>query len=121
MSDEKKLEQLLEMFEREKKDLLSLAVVLKGSISKRWMTCGKPECNCRKDSTKRHGPYHWWTTKEKGRTKAILIPFSLLPEVESYLQNHKTAQAKIGRLYQLSEQITRIKVDLHKISAKEKP
>jgi hypothetical protein len=121
LSDEIKLKRLVKKFEKEKKELLSIGIFLKGSISERWMTCGNPACSCKKDRRKRHGPYQWWTTKEKGRTKAILIPPSFLEEAKTYLENHTLLQRKISRLYQLSEQITRIKVNLHKMSEKEKP
>jgi hypothetical protein len=40
----------------------------RGSLSERYMKCGKPGCPCQKDSTARHGPYFTVTRGVGGRT-----------------------------------------------------
>ena len=40
----------------------------RGSVSERWMKCGKPRCPCSTDPTARHGPYISVTRGVKGCT-----------------------------------------------------
>jgi len=115
----KKSDRLLDMFEKEKESLIFDGVFCKGTINKRWMTCGHPSCGCKEDKQKRHGPYYWWTTKEEGKTKAILIPKDLLSEAKTYLENHKKLKGRMKRLCQLSEQILRKKIEISKSKPKE--
>lgn len=114
MAQKKDLERLVDRFEKQKEQLLSVGIFRKGTITKRWMTCGNPKCSCKTDKKKRHGPYYWWTTKEKGRTQAILVPKEFLSEAKIYLKNNRELKTKIRALSQLSEQIIRKKLELAK-------
>src|SRR5438067_6736845 len=40
----------------------------KGTVLKRMMKCGKAQCSCASDATKRHGPYFELTYKANGKT-----------------------------------------------------
>ena len=121
MPEEKKLKRLACQFEKEKQRLQDTGVFWKGSIAKRWVTCGNPACGCKTDENKRHGPYYWWTTKEKGRTKAILIPEEFLDDAESYLKNARELKKKIQRLSQLSCKIVEIKLKFAQMRKSKKP
>ena len=39
-----------------------------GSVALRYNQCGKSNCACQVDPTKRHGPYWLWTAKVDGKT-----------------------------------------------------
>ena len=39
-----------------------------GSVALRYNQCGKSNCACQVDPTKRHGPYWLWTAKVDGTT-----------------------------------------------------
>jgi hypothetical protein len=41
----------------------------RGTLSKTYLTCGKPSCACAGDPSRRHGPYYQWTVMEKGKVK----------------------------------------------------
>lgn len=121
MQKEKQLKLLAREFEKEKQRLQKTEVFWKGSITKRCVTCGNPACGCKTDKTKRHGPYYWWTTKEAGRTKAILIPEEFLDDAEFYLKNARELKRKIHRLSQLSFEIVEIKLNFAQMRKTEKP
>ena len=110
MKQHNQLKQLQDEFEKKKQELLSVDVFRKGTISKRWMPCGKPSCPCHTDKQKRHGPYYWWTTKVSGKTKAIFVRRESLDDAKFYLQNYKDLKRIIFELSQLSEQIVKIKL-----------
>ncbi|MHB2029383.1 MAG: DUF6788 family protein [Acidimicrobiales bacterium] len=42
--------------------------IASGSVALRYNQCGKSNCACRVDPTKRHGPYWLWTAKVEGKT-----------------------------------------------------
>jgi hypothetical protein len=42
----------------------------RGSVSQRWMKCGKAGCPCATDPKARHGPYFSLTRGVKGRTSS---------------------------------------------------
>lgn len=41
--------------------------VCSGTLLKRTKTCGKPECPCKREPDKRHGPYYEWTRFHRGK------------------------------------------------------
>ena len=45
----------------------------RGSLSERFMRCGKPECACATDPDARHGPYYSLTRGAGGRTTSRLV------------------------------------------------
>ena len=114
MQKETRLKQLSVDFEKERIRLAETGVFWRGSLAKRWMTCGNPACRCQTRKNGRHGPYYWWTTKENGRTKAILIPKQFLAEAKSYLKNAEELKKKIRRLSRLSSEIVEIKLEFSK-------
>ena len=120
MPDEKLLHREFKSFEKTKEEILLIQPFRKGSITKRWMTCGNLRCKCRKEKRNKHGPYYWWTTKEKGKTRAILLPKELLAEARAYIKNYKLLQRKIDRLSKLSERIIMKKVENFRKSLKHK-
>ena len=121
MQKETRLKQLSADFEKEKSRLSETGVFWKGSLAKRWVTCGNPACRCKTHENERHGPYYWWTTKEEGRTKAILIPEEFLAEAKSYLKNAGELKKKIRRLLHLSCEIVEIKLKFSKKIKAKKP
>jgi hypothetical protein len=51
-----------------------LGLVLRGTIGKRFMPCGKPACRCKADPPILHGPYYLWTRKVAGKTVTAQLP-----------------------------------------------
>ena len=45
----------------------------RGSLSERFVKCGKPACPCAKDPKARHGPYFSLTHAVKGRTQSRFL------------------------------------------------
>jgi len=55
------------------KDLRELDYFLKGTVLKRMMKCGHPQCACHRDPAQRHGPYFEWTYKVNGKTVNVKL------------------------------------------------
>lgn len=72
--------------------------ILRGSLSLRARTCGKPGCKCAQ------GQKHvslYLTYSEKGKYRQVFIPKDLEDEVRSWVDNHHKAR-------DLLEEISRI-------------
>ena len=47
--------------------------IRRGSLSERFVKCGKPACACATDTNARHGPYFSWTRLVNGKTQSRLL------------------------------------------------
>ena len=60
-----------EQYEALKAQLQTVGFIGQGSILTRHLTCGRPGCRCHDDPNARHGPYHYWTRKVRGKTVGL--------------------------------------------------
>ncbi len=51
-------------------ELTELRPMRRGSVSERYIKCGKPGCRCSQEPEARHGPYYSLTRAVKGRTRS---------------------------------------------------
>jgi len=88
-------------FRQVREQLHQLDYFLKGTVSKRMMKCGQPQCACHRDPSQRHGPYFEWTYKVKGKTVNVKLSAQAAPlYLAATKQNRKlkTVLAKMERL-----------------------
>jgi hypothetical protein len=81
-------------FRQARQELLQLDYFLKGTVLKRMMKCGRPQCACHRDPAKRHGPYFEWTYKVKGKTVNVKLSSQAAP---LYLAATKPLLSKTGK------------------------
>ena len=60
-------------YQQLKTTLLGIGYFRRGSLVKRFMVCGKPNCACHGTPPRLHGPYYQWTRKIRGKTKSIFF------------------------------------------------
>ena len=60
-------------FRQAQQELQELNYFLKGTVLKRMMKCGHPQCACHRDTAQRHGPYFEWTYKVNGKTVNVKL------------------------------------------------
>lgn len=66
--------------------LPDLAQVVRGSLVKRYLPCGKAECRCHQGQG--HGPYYYlMTTVGPGKTRMVLISKGQLRLVRRWVKN----------------------------------
>jgi len=94
-------------FEELKRELQHLEYFCKGTVLKRMMKCGKPQCACRTDATKRHGPYFEWTYKANGKTVNVKLTPDAAPLYRAASQRYRQLKALLRRLERLSESALR--------------
>jgi type II secretory pathway component PulJ len=92
-----------ERFRQALQELQQLDYFLKGTVLKRMMKCGRPQCACRRDPAKRHGPYFEWTYKVKGKTVNVKLSPQAAPLYKAATQQHRKLKIVLARLERLSK------------------
>lgn len=57
-------------YQQLKTSLLDIGYFHRGTLVKRFMVCGKPNCACHGTPPRLHGPYYQWTRKIRGKTQS---------------------------------------------------
>src|SRR5947209_10473008 len=89
-------------FRHARQGLHQLGYVLKGTVLKRMMKCGHPNCACHRDASQRHGPYFEWTYKVKGKTVNIKLSPQAAPLYQAAAKQHRQLKAALARMERLS-------------------
>jgi hypothetical protein len=90
-----------------KQEFQQLEYFCKGTLLKRMMKCGKPQCACRQDPAKRHGPYFEWTYKAKGKTVNVKLTRDVMPMFRAASHQYRKLRSLLNRLETLSQTVLR--------------
>jgi hypothetical protein len=101
------LERHAQRFRELKRDLEQLEYFCKGTVLKRMMKCGKAQCACAADPTKRHGPYYELTYKAKGKTVNVKLSPEAAPLYKAASRQYRKLKNLFNRLEKLSQTILR--------------
>ena len=85
-------------FRQTKRELLQLDYFLKGTVLKRMMQCGRPQCACHHDPSKRHGPYFEWTYKANGKTVNVKLTAEATPLYKAATKQQRKLKAILASL-----------------------
>ena len=88
---------------------------VQGSLYKRTVKCGNPNCRCAKG--KRHESYVL-TKKVRGQTKATHVPRDLVEEATAWAQEHKRIKKLMKEISDLNEQILKIHVKASRVAGR---
>src|SRR5215469_5064123 len=89
-------------FRQARQDLLQLEYFLKGTVLKRMMKCGRPQCACHRDPAQRHGPYFEWTYKVAGKTVNVKLSPQAAPLYQAATKQHRKLKTILARLERIS-------------------
>ena len=78
-----------EQYDGFKAELQTLGFIGQGSVSTRRITCGRPACRCHDDPDARHGPYHHWTRKARGKTVGLKLTEDELVLYREWIANNR--------------------------------
>ena len=96
---------VLRMLQHRLKQLATRSPVLAASFGQYTHRCGHPACRCHHG-----GPLHTGqhlTFKEQGKTRSVSVPKELLPEVQTWLAEHRRLKALLHEIHQLSVALLR--------------
>jgi hypothetical protein len=89
-------------FSQARRELLELEYFVKGTVLKRMMKCGRTQCACHHDPSKRHGPYFEWTYKANGKTVNVKLTAESAPLYKAATKQQRKLKAILARLERLS-------------------
>jgi len=101
------LERQTQRFLELRRGLGQIEYFCKGTVLKRIMKCGKAQCACASDATKRHGPYFELTYKANGKTVNVKLSPEAAPLYRAAARQYRRLKTLLNRLDQLSKTILR--------------
>jgi hypothetical protein len=89
-----------------KREVLDLGFLRRGTVTRRFMPCGKPGCCCQAEPPALHGPYYQWTRKVKGTTKTVRLTPAQAKRVEAWIANGRQLDQIVRRMERVSLRAT---------------
>ncbi len=87
-----------------RQQLTRLDFVLTGTLHHRTKACGKPNCACATDPSKRHGPYYEWGRKRNGKLVQHTVTPTQAKLIERGIANYQRLKEHLAQWEQHSEQ-----------------
>jgi hypothetical protein len=106
---------ILCMLQHRLKKLSTSSPVLAASFGTSTHRCGRPSCRCHHGGPLHQGQH--LTFKEKGKTRSVYVPKDLLPEVRTWLAEHKRLKNLLHEIHQLTVALLRARARLRKLKA----
>ena len=80
--------------------------ILRGSLVKRYVTCGNPACKCAKGE--RHGPLWYLTvTLGRGRTRGRIVPTENVDQVRGWIENYHKVKEHLEKISEINRELLR--------------
>lgn len=98
----KRLLNYADRFNALKAELQAIGFLCQGSVQTRKITCGNPGCRCHKDPNDRHGPYHYWTRKQRGKTVGLKLTDEELAIYREWIQNNRRLERILRQMRNVS-------------------
>jgi hypothetical protein len=84
--------------------MAQLRPMRRGSLSERYVKCGKAGCACREDPAARHGPYHSWTRTVGGQTQSRWVAAAQVERVRAQIAAGQEFRRQLEALWAACEQ-----------------
>ncbi len=92
--------------------LSEIGFIWPGNVQRRYLTCGKPNCICKKDPEAKHGPYAYWTSKEAKKTVSRLLSPEEADLLEEWIENRRKLEAIVREMKKLSQKTFEVALKL---------
>lgn len=84
--------------------LAEIDFALPGSVVERHMRCGNPNCRCKAEPPRLHGPYLQWTRKVDNKTVTKLLTAEQRQRYQPWFDNARKLRELVSELEALSVQ-----------------
>jgi len=83
-----------------------LREVLRGSLMKRYLTCGKPDCKCARGQ--RHGPV-WYlsVTLDQSHRTGTTVPADQIEQVRRWIENYHQVKQRLEKISDINRELLR--------------
>jgi hypothetical protein len=76
----------------------------RGSVSDRWIKCGKAACACAEDPDARHGPYHSLTQAVAGKTRSRFLTAEQVALAQEQIAAGREFRGRVGTYWEACEE-----------------
>ncbi|MGH9065192.1 MAG: DUF6788 family protein [Acidimicrobiales bacterium] len=90
------------------RQVADLGLVHSGSLMHRYTRCTNPNCGCRADPPRLHGPYWQWTTKVAGKTVTRRLTEREASLYQEWIANDRRLRRIIAQMRQLAGEATEL-------------
>jgi len=91
--------------------LADLGYISAGSITHRHTRCANPNCRCRADPPRPHGPYWQWTAKVDGKTVTRRLSDTEAALYQEWIANDRRLRALLTQMRKIAAQATQLIMD----------
>lgn len=95
-----------ERYEELKGAIAGLGYFRYGSLTRRFMPCGKAGCRCQASPPQLHGPYYPWTRKVAGKTVTVRLSRQEAALLETWIANGHQLDRLVAQMQRASHRIT---------------
>ena len=95
-----------------KRQLVAIGDLRPGSLSKQYNVCGNPNCRCKEDPPRKHGPYYQLSFTRKGRSRTRFIKKVNVTTVRKQMKNYSRLRDLVDRWIELSTELCQKKMEL---------
>jgi hypothetical protein len=99
---QQRLRALRKEYERTKARIRQVGFISQGSLIRRRLPCGNPNCRCHKSPEKLHGPYDQLSWKDKGKTVSRFLSPQHARLYRQWIDNRRTLTAIIDEMQAIS-------------------
>ena len=93
-------------YETLKRTVAAVGLLRRGSLVRRFMPCGKPNCRCQATPPQLHGPYYQWTRKVRGKTITVRLTAQQAERVRHWIENGRQLDRIVAEMETLSLRMT---------------
>jgi hypothetical protein len=85
-----------------KRSILALGWARPGSVIRRFMPCGNPDCRCMADPPQLHGPYYQWSHKIRGKTRSRRLSEDQAGRAKEWAANYRKLRQLLRRMERIA-------------------
>lgn len=85
-----------------------LGFISAGSITRRYTKCASPNCRCRAEPPRPHGPYWQWTAKVDGKTVTRRLSQNEADLYQRWIDNDRELRSLITQMREVAKQATEL-------------
>lgn len=93
-------------YETLKREVAAVGLIRRGSLVRRLVACGKPNCCCQADPPRLHGPYYQWTRKVHGKTVTVRVNKAEAKLLAKWIANGRRLTKIVAQLERISLRLT---------------
>lgn len=83
-----------------------IGYVRRGTLTRRFMPCGKAGCCCQGTPPQLHGPYYQWTRKVRGKTVTVRLTKQEVQFLEEWIANGRRLDKIVADMQAASMRVT---------------